>query len=102
MLTLSDPNVGKRTPNAAGNIFPSMGVPVFALAVSLLPQFFTSGMYSDCKFPEQYALTEASYTMVRLMQRFSKVENGEPGLEEPLIRATLTMSHEKGVKVRLY
>ncbi|KAL6238504.1 hypothetical protein BDW75DRAFT_201469 [Aspergillus navahoensis] len=51
---------------------------------------------------QQYALTEASYTMVRLMQRFSTVENGEPGLEQPLIRATLTMSHEKGVKIRLY
>ncbi|KAL4735420.1 cytochrome P450 [Aspergillus similis] len=51
---------------------------------------------------QQYALTEASYTIVRLMQRFSTVENGEPDLEEPLIRATLTMSHENGVKVRLY
>ncbi|KAL4976053.1 cytochrome P450 [Aspergillus desertorum] len=51
---------------------------------------------------QQYALTEASYTMVRLMQRFSTIENGQPGLEQPLIRATLTMSHEKGVNVRLY
>lgn len=43
MLTLSGPNVGKRTPNAAGNIFPSTGVPVFVLAVSVLPQFARPG-----------------------------------------------------------
>ncbi|RDW67220.1 cytochrome P450 [Aspergillus mulundensis] len=51
---------------------------------------------------QQYALTEASYTIVRLMQRFSKIENGEPDRDQPLIRANLTMSHGDGVKIRLY
>ncbi|KAL4918697.1 cytochrome P450 [Aspergillus aurantiobrunneus] len=52
---------------------------------------------------QQYALTEASYTMVRLIQRFSSVENGEPDLEKPVILSNLTMSHgAEGVKIRLY
>ncbi|KAL4932363.1 cytochrome P450 [Aspergillus undulatus] len=51
---------------------------------------------------QQYALTEASYTIVRLMQRFSKIDNGDPGLKQPLIKSNLTMSHAQGVKVQLY
>ncbi|KAL4902735.1 hypothetical protein BDW74DRAFT_157474 [Aspergillus multicolor] len=51
---------------------------------------------------QQYALTEASYTIVRLMQHFLRIENGEPSREQPLIRANLTMSHGEGVKIRLY
>ncbi|KAL4804012.1 cytochrome P450 [Aspergillus unguis] len=51
---------------------------------------------------QQYALTEASYTMVKLLQRFSTVENGEPERQQPLIRSTLTMCHADGVRVRLH
>ncbi|KAL4787648.1 cytochrome P450 [Aspergillus varians] len=51
---------------------------------------------------QQYALTEASYTIVRLMQRFSTIENGEPGREFPIMRSNLTMSHGEGVAIRLY
>ncbi|KAL4867624.1 hypothetical protein BDV12DRAFT_171037 [Aspergillus spectabilis] len=50
---------------------------------------------------QQYALTEASYTMVKLMQRFSKLENGDPGAEVPIIQSNLTLAHGDGVKVRL-
>ncbi|KAL2832481.1 cytochrome P450 [Aspergillus cavernicola] len=51
---------------------------------------------------QQYALTEASYTMVKLMQRFTTVENGDPGLKGPIVDSKLTMVHGDGVKVRLY
>ncbi|KAL2866907.1 cytochrome P450 [Aspergillus lucknowensis] len=51
---------------------------------------------------QQYALTEASYTMVKLLQRFTTVENGDPGIKEPIIVSTLTLSHGDGVNVRLY
>jgi hypothetical protein len=53
-------------------------------------------------YEEQYALTEASYTMVKLMQRFSKLENGDPGVEVPIIQSNLTLAHGDGVKVRLF
>ncbi|KAL4942103.1 hypothetical protein BDV06DRAFT_170246 [Aspergillus oleicola] len=51
---------------------------------------------------QQYALTEASYTLVRLMQRFNRVDNGDPSLKLPVIRSNLTTFHAEGVKVRLY
>ncbi|KAL3474244.1 cytochrome P450 [Aspergillus californicus] len=51
---------------------------------------------------QQYALTEASYTMVKLMQRFTTLENGDPGLTAPIIASSLTMAHGGGVMVRLY
>lgn len=51
---------------------------------------------------EQYALTEASFAMVKLMQRFSTIENGAPEIEQPIIKSNLTVSHGQGVKVRLY
>ncbi|KNG89322.1 cytochrome P450 52A12 [Aspergillus nomiae NRRL 13137] len=51
---------------------------------------------------EQYALTEASYTLVRLMQHFDAVENADPLLVEPVIENNLTMSHGRGVKVRMH
>jgi hypothetical protein len=58
---------------------------------------------TDCAvILEQYALTEASYTMVKLMQRFTTVENGDPGMKEPIIQSNLTLAHGDGVMVRLY
>lgn len=54
-------------------------------------------------FLEQYALTEASYTVVRLMQHFDTLENADPHpRHEPIKLATITMSHDLGVPVRLY
>ncbi|KAA8650123.1 hypothetical protein EYZ11_010904 [Aspergillus tanneri] len=50
---------------------------------------------------QQYALTEASYTLVKLAQKFDVVECGDPELEVPAIQSSLTMSHDRGVKVRL-
>jgi cytochrome P450 len=48
---------------------------------------------------QQYALTEASYVTVRLVQEFSKIESRDPGpWEEGL---TLTLSSLNGVKVSL-
>ncbi|KAL2001186.1 hypothetical protein VTN02DRAFT_2132 [Thermoascus thermophilus] len=55
---------------------------------------------------QQYALTEASYTLVRLMQQFDTLEMAEPmhddDDDEPVLVSTLTMSHDRGVRVRLY
>lgn len=51
---------------------------------------------------QQYALTEASYTLVKLVQRFDTLENADPTLVRPAIQSNLTMSHEQGVKIRLY
>lgn len=53
-------------------------------------------------FPEQYALTEASYTLVRLLQNFNSLENAdfESG-QEPVKLSNLTMSHDRGVWIKL-
>lgn len=52
---------------------------------------------------EQYALTEASYTVVRLMQHFDTLENADPHpRQEPVKQSNLTMMHDAGVPVRLY
>ena len=54
-------------------------------------------------FLEQYALTEASYTVVRLMQHFDTVENADPSpRQEPIKNSNLTMMHDRGVPVKLY
>ncbi|PYI24336.1 cytochrome P450 [Aspergillus japonicus CBS 114.51] len=51
---------------------------------------------------QQYALTEASYTLVRLLQHFDRIENAAPAVEEPRIMSNLTLSHLHGVDIRLY
>ncbi|CAG8078392.1 unnamed protein product [Penicillium olsonii] len=52
---------------------------------------------------QQYALNEASYTVVRLMQHFDTLENADPHPRtEPIKLSNLTMSHELGVPIRLY
>lgn len=52
---------------------------------------------------EQYALTEASYTVARLMQHFDRLENADPNpRDEPVKHSALTMSHDQHVLVRLY
>lgn len=53
--------------------------------------------------PEQYALTEASYTVVRLMQHFDTLENADPHPRtEPVKQSNLTMMHDLGVPVKMY
>ncbi|KAE8355085.1 cytochrome P450 [Aspergillus coremiiformis] len=51
---------------------------------------------------QQYALTEASYTLVKLIQRFNTLECADPELKQPKILSTLTLSHDRGVNIRLY
>ncbi|KAJ5726825.1 Cytochrome P450 E-class CYP52 [Penicillium malachiteum] len=52
---------------------------------------------------QQYALTEASYTVIRLMQHFDTLENADLNIrEEPVKLSNLTMMHDEGVSVRLY
>ncbi|KAI9044289.1 putative cytochrome P450 alkane hydroxylase [Aspergillus affinis] len=46
---------------------------------------------------QQYALTEASYTLVKLAQKFETVECADPEIQVPKIHSTLTMSHDRGV-----
>lgn len=55
-------------------------------------------------FPvEQYALTEASYTVAKLLQRFDVLENADTDPSpEPELLTNLTLSHAKGVSVKLY
>ncbi|KAL2837111.1 cytochrome P450 [Aspergillus pseudoustus] len=50
---------------------------------------------------QQYALTEASYVIVRLMQRFDTLKCADPELKKPVIQSSLTISHDRGVKVNL-
>ncbi|KAE8385776.1 cytochrome P450 [Aspergillus alliaceus] len=50
---------------------------------------------------QQYALTEASFTLVKLIQRFDTLECADPELKQPVILSALTLSHDRGVKVRL-
>ncbi|KAL3441406.1 putative cytochrome P450 alkane hydroxylase [Aspergillus insuetus] len=50
---------------------------------------------------QQYALTEASYTIVRIMQRFSTIICGDLNITEPVIHASLTLSHANGVMVTM-
>ncbi|KAJ5261278.1 hypothetical protein N7478_011873 [Penicillium angulare] len=52
---------------------------------------------------QQYALTEASYTVVRLMQNFDTLDNADPHpRQEPIKLSNLTMMHDVGVPVKLY
>ncbi|GLA70827.1 protein kinase alk2 [Aspergillus tubingensis] len=51
---------------------------------------------------QQYALTEASYTMVKLLQRYNRIENADPDMVEPIINSSLTLSHDRGVHIRLF
>ncbi|KAK9312169.1 cytochrome P450 [Lipomyces starkeyi] len=53
---------------------------------------------------QQYALTEAGYTIVRLLQEFDTLESTELPEPEgfPLKRAMLTMSKATGVHIKLY
>lgn len=50
---------------------------------------------------EQYALTEAGFVTVKLLQTFDTIENADPRAGEPLINANVTMSHENGVHIKL-
>jgi hypothetical protein len=59
----------------------------------------------NTKTTEQYALTEASYVIVKLLQRFDTLENADTGPDlgtHPVMNHALTMAHENGVHVRLY
>jgi cytochrome P450 len=52
---------------------------------------------------QQYALTEASYTVVRLLQHFDYLESADPDPRlEPIKQSNLTMMHDHGVPVKLY
>ncbi|KAH8691466.1 putative cytochrome P450 alkane hydroxylase [Talaromyces proteolyticus] len=52
---------------------------------------------------QQYALTEASYTIVRLMQHFDTLKNADPDTrKEPVLLSNLTLSHDQGVLVNLF
>lgn len=50
---------------------------------------------------QQFALTEASYVTVRLLQRFDAMQNCDPEVV-PRHNLTLTSSSGSGVKVRLH
>ncbi|GAM38721.1 hypothetical protein TCE0_033r09677 [Talaromyces pinophilus] len=51
---------------------------------------------------QQYALTEASYVIVRLLQRFDHVSNAQPEITSPCMKLALTAYHARGVKVGLF
>lgn len=48
---------------------------------------------------EQFALTEASYTTIRLIQEFSRIESRDDGPWEELL--TMTMASRNGTKVMM-
>lgn len=98
--TSSDPNAGKKTANEDGSIFPLTAVRESALAVSF--SLLSRGLNFELTSAEQYALTEASFTIVKLLQRFDRIENGDPDLIEPIQQTNLTLAHDRGVYIRLY
>lgn len=90
-------------PNTDGNICLSTGGHGSVLGVGLCSCI--AGRARANLDIEQYALTEASYTVVRLLQHFDSLENADPHphpIEEPVKQSNLTMMHDLGVPVRLY
>lgn len=95
-------------PNTGGSTFLSTVDHEFAWVVS--NSFTCDGSnrtvvltLAPCNHAEQYALTEASYTLVKLMLHFDMLENADPPIRmEPLLQSNLNMSHDSGVFVRLY
>ncbi|KAJ5179372.1 hypothetical protein N7492_002582 [Penicillium capsulatum] len=82
---------------------PFNGGPRICLGRKWFHFFHSLGAKQSNAEPEQYALTEASYTVVRLMQHFDTLENADPHpRQEPVKQSNLTMMHDTGVPVRLY
>ena len=50
---------------------------------------------------QQYALTETSYVLTRIVQLFSTLENTDPSPEPPMKLHALTMCHLTGVHVKM-
>lgn len=50
---------------------------------------------------QQYALTEASYVLTRIVQLFSHLENADSAPEPPMKLHALTMCHLTGVQVKM-
>ncbi|KFZ20445.1 hypothetical protein V501_00147 [Pseudogymnoascus sp. VKM F-4519 (FW-2642)] len=50
---------------------------------------------------QQYALTEAGFVVVKLLQSFEAIESAIVRTGDPLINTNLTMRHEDGVHIRL-
>ncbi|CZT01995.1 hypothetical protein WAI453_007808 [Rhynchosporium graminicola] len=50
---------------------------------------------------QQYAIIEASYIMIRLLQKYNKIENMDPQLEASY-HSTMTSCSANGVKVRMH
>lgn len=85
----------------AGSICRSMVVHGSVLVVSFPCSLFQVDRRMLTRI-EQYALTEASYTVVRLMQHFDTLENADPHPgDEPVKLSALTMSHDRGVWIKL-
>lgn len=40
--------------------------------------------------------------MVKLLQRYNRIENADPDMVEPIINSSLTLSHDRGVHIRLF
>ncbi|KAK3679104.1 hypothetical protein LTR37_021441 [Vermiconidia calcicola] len=51
---------------------------------------------------QQFALTEASYVVVRLLQKFDKIEPGKHELEGEYVRSNLSLTNAPGKPVTLY
>ncbi|KAH6720583.1 cytochrome P450 alkane hydroxylase [Leptodontidium sp. MPI-SDFR-AT-0119] len=51
---------------------------------------------------QQYALTEAGFVVVKLLQSFGAIESATAMTGDPLINTNLTMTHENGVHIRLF
>lgn len=54
---------------------------------------------NETQKPEQLALAEASYTTIRLIQEFSRIESRDDGPWEELL--TLTMASRNGTKIMM-
>lgn len=93
---------GASSPRKDGSTSPSTEDHGSVLDVSAVPSTYKTRLLT--KRTEQYALTEASYVIVKLLQRFDTLENADPGPypgSQPVMDHSLTMAHWNGVHVRL-
>ena len=77
------------------------GVSTFVYVPRLLALYIHEDFAYKCQYVEQFAFTEASYVVVRLLQHFDRVENMDP-VKEIKLHTAIENRSGTGVKVRLH
>ena len=101
MLPNSTPIDGKEERSALTS-FRSMLDQGYALAVSLVHSDETGGKKVLTTLLEQFALSEASLTLVRMLRRFERIELVGEKTPEPAKQYGFVLTPKGGVNVRLF